>query len=99
MNDISSSGSFESAQLLQLTQPLQKSATRTTLSDVRKESSLNTIGTKENMKRDLDVEYEKILVEEERLREILSTVERHCIVIFAIFFVLFNIFYWVDLLF
>ena len=99
MNDISSSGSFDSAHLLQLTQPLQKSATRTMLSDVRKESSLNTIGMKEGIKRYLDVEYEKILVEEERQRDILSTVERHCIVIFAIFFVLFNIYYWIDLLF
>ena len=79
-------------------QPLQPSTAAQIVSGIRKEASLDTIDNSEFPNGGPDPEYEKLLAEEERQREILFTIERYGIVVFAIFFIFFNIFYWLHLL-
>lgn len=79
-------------------QPLQPSTAAQIVSGIRKEASLDTIDNSDFPGGGPDPEYEKLLAEEERQREILFTIERYGIVVFAIFFIFFNIFYWLHLL-
>ena len=46
---------------------------------------------------DIDMMYKKIEEEEERYKEFINDMERYSIVMFAIFFILFNIWYWFHL--
>ena len=79
-------------------QPLQPSTASALASGVRREVSVDTIDNSEFPGGGADPEYERLLAEEERQREILFTIERYGIVVFAIFFIFFNIFYWLHLL-
>ena len=79
-------------------QPLQPSAAAQLASGVRREVSVDTLDNSELPGGGPDPEYERLLAEEERQREILFTIERYGIVVFAIFFIFFNIFYWLHLL-
>ena len=81
-------------------QPLQPSAAAQLASGVRREVSVDTLDNSElpGGGGGPDPEYERLLAEEERQREILFTIERYGIVVFAIFFIFFNIFYWLHLL-
>ena len=79
-------------------QPLQPSAAAQIATGVRREMSHDTIDDSEFPGGGPDPEYERLLAEEERQREILFTIERYGIVVFAIFFIFFNIFYWLHLL-
>ena len=47
---------------------------------------------------DLDLEYEKILEQQERNKELLFLIERYGIIMFALFFIFFNIIYWLHIL-
>ena len=62
---------------------------------VRRDMSVDTM---DNTSGEMDPEYQSFLAEEQRQREILFTIERYGIVVFAIFFIFFNIFYWLHLL-
>ena len=65
-------------------QPLQPSAAAQLASGVRREVSVDTLDNSEMPGGGPDPEYERLLAEEERQREILFTIERYGIVVFAI---------------
>ena len=44
------------------------------------------------------IEYEKILEQQERNKELLFLIERYGIIMFALFFIFFNIIYWLHIL-
>ena len=79
-------------------QPLQPTTAAALAAGVRRDVSVDTIDNSEFPTGGTDPEYEKLLAEEERQREILFTIERYGIVVFAIFFIFFNVFYWLHLL-
>ena len=59
------------------------------------------IGIQDNCEiyfEDLDLEYEKILEQQERNKELLFLIERYGIIMFALFFIFFNIIYWLHIL-
>ena len=62
---------------------------------VRRDISTDTI---EPIGTGSEIDYDGLVAEEERQREILFRIERYGIVAFAIFFVVFNVFYWLHLL-
>ena len=47
---------------------------------------------------DHDLEYEKILLQQEKNKELLFLIERYAIIMFALFFMLFNVIYWLHIL-
>ena len=67
-------------------------------SKARTERSLDTIGYREYPAKAQDLTYEKILAEQEKHKEILFQLEQYGIIIFALFFIIFNAFYWVNFL-
>ena len=87
----SSAGRSNHVSLQPMIQPLQPSTAAQMASGVRREVSLDTIDNSEFPGGGPDPEYERLLAEEERQREILFTIERYGIVVFAIFFIFFNI--------
>ena len=54
-------------------------------------------GKKEVAGDDIEMMYKHIEEEEERYKEFINDMERYSIVMFAIFFILFNIWYWFHL--
>ena len=46
----------------------------------------------------MEGDYDPVQVEEARQREVIFRIERYAIVVFAVFFVVFNAYYWVHLL-
>ena len=94
---VGSGGGGTHVSLQPMAQPLRPSAAAQFAAGVRRDASVDTMDNSDGA-TGIDPEYEKLLAEEERQREILFTIERYGIVVFAIFFIFFNVFYWLHLL-
>ena len=100
MNLGNTSQNFDPVTLQPVSNPLKPSPTLQDelLSSARKERSLDSIGYSECPAESQDYLYQKILAEQEKHKEILFRIERYGIIIFALFFIFFNAFYWLHLL-
>ena len=100
-NFLNTSNNIDPVTLQPVTQPLKPSQTlqEELLSTARQERSLDSMGYSECPAEAQDFSYEQILAEQERHKEILFQIEQYGIIIFAVFFIFFNAFYWLHLLF
>jgi len=68
------------------------------VSAARRERSLGLADNSEADFENLDLEYELILQQQEKNKELLFLIERYGIIMFALFFIFFNIIYWLHIL-
>ena len=68
------------------------------VSAARRQRSMGLPDNSEADFENLDLEYELILQQQEKNKELLFLIERYGIIMFALFFIFFNIIYWLHIL-